>query len=217
MTSSPKRTTTRRPSRHPRCPARFHGVGVEGTQRSERIPAFETRAVRLPRPRGHARGGDRRRTGTASWNWARSVDPSIASVDAVPPETTWATSSKYPVPTNDWCSIALYPRAFAADSASWRAAYAGIPDRTYSEARWNIDWFNEWKPASVTNWNLYPRSPRSAWNRAIPGPSSCCRQWKDAEQLYARYFPGNRAWIASANARASSTSGPQVSHQTRSA
>src|SRR2546428_4390511 len=45
MTNSRKPATTLKPSRPPRCPARFHGAGLEVTQRREFLQAFGTRAV----------------------------------------------------------------------------------------------------------------------------------------------------------------------------
>src|SRR2546430_11879196 len=58
---------------------------------------------------------------------SRSVDPSIARVEEVPPEITWPTSSKYSVPTKAWCSTARYPCSRAANSLSCNSAYADIP------------------------------------------------------------------------------------------
>src|SRR5262249_35861804 len=45
----------------------------------------------------------------------------------------------------------------------------------------------------------------------------CLRQLNDGEQLYASSLPGYSAWIASANERASSRSGVEVSNQSTSA
>src|SRR5581483_3394841 len=44
--------------------------------------------------------------GTGSVNWAVSVEPWSAMVEAVPPEMICCTSSKYPVPTKRWCFTA---------------------------------------------------------------------------------------------------------------
>ena len=43
--------------------------------------------------------------------------------------------------------------------------------------------FRLWKPASVTNWNLYPMAPSSRWNLAMVASSSLAFQLKDGEQL----------------------------------
>src|SRR2546428_9043042 len=77
--------------------------------------------------------------------------------------------------------------------------------------------FSEWKPASVMNWNLYPMAANSVWNRAMLVSSSFFFQLKDGEQLYASILPGCSAKTASANCRASSKFGSEVSHQRRSA
>src|SRR5256712_5249591 len=160
---------------------------------------------------------DSRIRAVTSASCSRSVESSIARVDAVPPETTWFTSSKYSVPTNAWCSVARYPRSRAASSASCSSAYAAIPRVPYSEASSYMERFRAWNPARVTNWNAYPSRPSSRWKSAIASGPSFFLQWKDGEQLYARSFPGKRSWIASAKALASARSGPDVSHQRRSA
>jgi hypothetical protein len=74
-----------------------------------------------------------------------------------------------------------------------------------------------WKPAKVTNWNLYPIAPIRSWKLAISSSESFFSQLNDGEQLYARSLPGNFSWIASANSRASSRFGSEVSHHTTSA
>ena len=48
-----------------------------------------------------------RSVGAGPQNWACSVLPSSASVDAVPPEITVATWSKSPAPTSRWWRVAL--------------------------------------------------------------------------------------------------------------
>src|SRR5260370_39531941 len=60
-------------------------------------------------------------------------------------------------------------------------------------ARWNMDTFSAWNPASVTNWNLYPILPSSCWKLAMVTSSSFFFQLKDGEQLYARSLPGKFA------------------------
>src|SRR5579864_6382176 len=88
-----------------------------------------------------------------------------------------------------------------------------MPRSLYPWASSNMLRFRAWKPASVTNWNLYPIAASSVWNRAIVVSSSFFFQLNDGEQLYASSFPGYSACTASAKRRASSRFGSEVSPQ----
>src|SRR5215472_448764 len=74
-----------------------------------------------------------------------------------------------------------------------------------------------WKPASVTNWNLYPMAPSSRWNLAMVASSRFFFQLKLGEQLYASILFGNFARTPSAKRFACARHGVDVSHHTRSA
>src|SRR6185503_4083403 len=52
----------------------------------------------------------------SSKNCSSSVEPCSAVVEALPPVTTWVSSSKYPVPTSRWCLTAVKPFSAAANS-----------------------------------------------------------------------------------------------------
>ena len=55
-----------------------------------------------------------------------------------------------------------------------------MPACLYPRASSNMLRFSAWKPASVTNWNLYPMRASSVWKRAMVASSRFFRQLKRA-------------------------------------
>ena len=93
---------------------RHRGVHHRRVRARERRSGY--RKVRA-RPPAHVRRAvaDRRRhgqwqrsaTSLGCQNCAASVDPASATVDALPPDTSCVTASKYPVPTSRWWRVAV--------------------------------------------------------------------------------------------------------------